>query len=300
MIEKVDVLAVGLSPAIQKTVLFDDFNINEVNRSQSYYTDAAGKCVNVARVLTQASVSAHCLTVAGRGNILEFESLCDRDGISLSTVETSGRVRTCTTIVNQNNCECTELVVNEPELISADEERLFIERYEKILPSIQKVVVISRSSLSGFSIAVIPQLVRKAKEQGLVVVADYKGEDLINSFQSAEICPDYVKINEEEFFSTFGGKNLKIELINQNMAKGCSFIISRGSDSTIAVENGVILEIENSDVNTVNAIGCGDAMTAGFASAIVMGEGFENAILKGRDFAALNVQSIHPGWIIKS
>lgn len=295
---KADVLAVGLSPAIQKTVLFDDFKVNEVNRAQSYHIAASGKCTNVARVLTQASVSTHCLTIAGRENRQEFETLCARDGVSLSAIETSGRVRTCTTIVDQSKGECTELVVNEPETITASEEQLFVERFELILPSIQKAVVISGSRLLGFSDTVIPFLVRKAKEQGLIVVADYKGEDLINSFQSTEIRPDYVKINEEEFFFTFGGSGLKDALLEQNAKTGCSFIISRGLDSTLAVENGIVYEIETAHVKAVNPIGCGDAMTAGFSSGIVRGLDFESSIKLGTDFAARNVQNIHPGWIL--
>jgi len=294
----VEVLAVGLSPAIQKTVLFEDFAVNEVNRAQSYYTAASGKCTNVARVLTQASTSVHCLTVAGLENRQEFEELCKRDGVSLSTVQTAGRIRTCTTIVNQSNGECTELVVNEPELITAVEEKLFIEQFEKILPSIQKAVVISGSRLPGFSDVIIPLIVRKAKEQGLIVVADYKGDDLINSFQSSAVYPDYVKINEEEFLTTFECDDLKSGLLEQNRTANCCFIISRGAESTLAVEHGDVSEIDSIRVKTVNAIGCGDAMTAGLVSGIIAGICFEDAVKKGIVFAARNVQSIHPGWIL--
>ncbi len=43
MDKRPDCLAVGLSPAIQKTLLFSDFQLGEVNRNESYVTDAAGK-----------------------------------------------------------------------------------------------------------------------------------------------------------------------------------------------------------------------------------------------------------------
>jgi hypothetical protein len=40
-------------------------------------------------------------------------------------------------------------------------------------------------------------MVSEAKERKVLVFADYRGEDLRNSFINGENRPDYIKINEE-------------------------------------------------------------------------------------------------------
>lgn len=300
MHRKQDCLTVGLSPAIQKILLFNNFKQGEVNRSHSYLTDAAGKCVNVCRVLTQGGMNASCLTVAGRENRTEFENLCRRDSLDLSTVETSGRVRICTTLVETENNRCSEIVVNEPEAITEDEELAFKNVFLKILSQGYRSVIISGSRLKGFSENIIPFIVKAAKEQKVLLFTDYKGIDLISSFINKDICPDYIKINEQEFIETFKDcKNLKDGLKEVSLKYKSVFIISRGSLSTIVADRGNLFEVESKLIKALNPIGCGDAMMAGLAQGILEGLQLKEAVIKGRDYATLNALSIHPGWILE-
>lgn len=294
-----DCLAVGLSPAIQKTLILKRFKKGEVNRSEEYFTDASGKCINVCRVLTQGGMNASCLTIAGRENRTEFELLCKKDSLDISLVETTGRVRICTTIVDRNMNQCTELVVNEPELITENEEKAFIGAFNKKLSDSFKVVIISGSKIKGFSDKIIPLMVKVVKKHKCLVIADYRGEDLRNSFQTTAIRPDYIKINEDEFFETFPDYNdLEQGLKEISDHFNCAFIITRGAKSTIAADRGSILIVESIQIKALNPIGCGDAMTAGLAQGILEGLSLKHAIEKGRDYATLNALTIHPGWIL--
>ncbi|MDC7239591.1 MAG: PfkB family carbohydrate kinase [Spirochaetales bacterium] len=298
MKQNIDILAAGLSPALQKTVLFDSFREGEVNRALRYYTDASGKCVNVARVLLQGGVDTACLTPLGRDNRDEFTALGKRDGLPLYSVPTEGRVRTCTTIVDLNRKICSELVVNEPEEATATQETEYLGLFESLLERVSRAVVISGSRLPGFSENIIPEMVRKTKERGLLLFADYRTRDLKASYMSETIRPDYVKINEEEFLQTFDEADLTEGLIRQSRAYKSRFIISRGSESTLAADYGELFEVPSRMVEPLNAIGCGDAMTAGLAQGICEGLTLKDAVIRGRDYAAANVQSIHPGWIL--
>jgi len=295
-----DCLAVGLSPAIQKTIIFKDFTKGEVNRSEKYFTDAAGKCVNVCRVLLQGGMDSSCLTVAGRENRAEFESLCSRDSLNIWTIETGGRVRICTTIVDLETNNSTELVVNEPEVITSDEETAVKRAYIDRLNDGYRSVVVSGSKFAGFSNEIIPYMVETAKEHKCLVVADYRGEDLKNSFISPIIRPDIIKINEEEFFQTFHGYNdLETGIKEVSSEFNCAFIISRGSASTIAADKGIIFQIESKMIKAVNPIGCGDSMTAGITQGTLEGLSLKKSVEKGRDYATRNALSIHPGWILE-
>ena len=301
MKKRPDCLAVGLSPAIQKTLIMGEFREGEVNRSENYYIDSAGKCVNVCRVLTQGGMTSSCLTVAGIENREYFETLCRRDSVNISTIETGGRVRICTTIVDLNKNRCTELVVNEPEVITPEEEKAVKRTYLNRLSDGYRAVIISGSKFEGFSDEIIPFIVQTAKEHKCLVVADFRGEDLKNSFISKSIRPDIVKINEEEFFQTFSRfKQLEEGLIEVSLEYNCAFIISRGSESTIAADKGKIFYVESKIIKAVNPIGCGDSMTAGITQGILEGLSLKESIEKGRDYAAKNTLSIHPGWILEN
>ena len=297
---KYDFLSIGLSPAVQKTYLFDCFEAGEVNRSRKFYTDAAGKCINVARVLYQSGHSVSCVTVAGKENLEELKMLCRRDSVDLSVIETSGRTRTCSTIVDLKAGQTTEIVANEPEPVSAAEEQAFRNLVIKSLSEGCRAVIISGSRLSGFSEGIIPFIVSETKKQGIKLFVDYRGDDLLNSLVSDKIRPDFVKINESEFFRTFEQYSSLEEGITELSEKYKNiFIITRGADATIAVENGKILKIKSKTIKALNPIGCGDSMTAGIASGIIEGLSVVEAVEKGRDYGALNALSIHPGWILE-
>ncbi len=292
------ILSIGLSPAIQKVYRFEKFEYGEVNRAAGYHTDAAGKCINVARVLHQSGCEAACLAPAGRENLKELISLCAGDGLRLEAVTTGGRTRTCTTLLDRNSGACTELIVGEPELITSNEEALYLQRFRSLLPEVTGAVVIAGSRLKGFSDKIIPVMVREIKKRGLLLFADYREKDLLNSFSGRGLSPDFVKINDREFLNTFPCDDLEQGLARQSLRLGCRFIISRGAESTLAAEEGRIIEIPSKTVRAVNPIGCGDAMTAGLAAGILEGLSLEEAVKKGRDYAARNAMSLRTGWIL--
>lgn len=291
-------LTVGLSPAIQKTLLFKKFRQGEVNRSERYLTDASGKCINVCRVLTQGGVNAECLTIAGRENRAEFEDLCRRDSVKITIVETSGRVRICTTLIETDLSNYSEIVANEPELISFEEEELFKSAFLNKIRSRFKAVVISGSRLSGFSERIIPFMVEETKQRKILLFADYKGIDLKNSFISEEIRPDFININEEEFLDTFAQfSTLEKGLKEISQKYQTVFIISRGADSTTVADKGEIMEVPSKKIKALNPIGSGDSMIAGITQGILEGLSLIDAVEKGRDYGALNALNIHPGRI---
>lgn len=300
MSQNMKFLAVGLSPAIQKTVLFTQFTQGNVNRSIAYHTHSAGKCVNVCRVLTQAGSQASCYTVAGKENRSEFESLCQRDGLDIDTIETGGRVRVCTTILETERENYTEMVVNEPEQISSSEEERFYKGFLKKLDQGYGAVILSGSRLPGFSHELIPNMVREIKSRNLTFFADYKGIDLLASFISSEVRPDYIKINEEEFTSTFGDdKPSEITLKEISSQFDNCFIISRGPESTWVADRGNFWQLSGKRVKAVNPIGSGDSMTAGIAQAVMEGLPLRDAVMRGCNYGTLNAQSLYPGWIRK-
>jgi 1-phosphofructokinase/tagatose 6-phosphate kinase len=69
-----------------------------------------------------------------------------------------------------------------------------------------------------------------------------------------------------------------------------------GNPVVFATDNGVE-SIAPRPVTPVNAIGCGDAVTAGLAAGLHRGQSLRDAVLLGMDCAWRNVQSEKPGTI---
>ncbi|MBI9104383.1 MAG: hypothetical protein JEY99_18345 [Spirochaetales bacterium] len=294
------ILTVGLSPAIQQIIRLPGFLPGEVNRSTDYMTDAAGKSINVGRVLVQAGIDTHCLVPLGEDNEELFIGLCKRDGLKIRSVRLKGRVRTCYTLIDLEKKEATEVVVNEPEVISAEEESAFRFEYLRCLDLGLSAVAVSGSRLPGFSSEIIPFMVKEALARGIPFFADYKGEDLLNSFISDQVRPDFVKINDEELADSFPEMeniDLAEKILKLSRKYNNSFIITRGGRSTFYADSESAGELESQIVDAVSPIGCGDSFLAGLLEGVVKKLSLAESIEKGRQYAAWNAESYHPGWI---
>ena len=77
----------------------------------------------------------------------------------------------------------------------------------------------------------------------------------------------------------------------------CRIILTNGDKKILAAEKENFFEIEVPKVKAVNTIGCGDAFTAGLASALENGADFKTAINEGIRCGALNAELLRPGVI---
>ena len=117
-------LVVCLNPVIQKTLVFDKLAIDHVNRARIVRTDASGKGVNVARVLSQRGADVTHLTHAGGPNRDWFLALCAADGLDVRWVDSGSEVRFCSTVIDATEKTATELVEEAVPVQAGTEERL--------------------------------------------------------------------------------------------------------------------------------------------------------------------------------
>jgi 1-phosphofructokinase family hexose kinase len=295
------ILTVGLSPGLQKTIVFAELRIGEVNRSDSYRLDAGGKSVNVARALNQLeAASAWALVPVGSENRDLFRSLCERDGIHLIEVPVEGRVRHCYTLVDRSAGGATELVVDEPEPALPQDSAAVTRRFQELIGQV-RAVILAGSRPSGFDHAVYPQMVIDAARSGVPVIADYRGADLRASLQSSSVRPDVIKINEHEFRTTFGAETgeeeLRESLRELSSQHGNIVVVTRGERGTCVARSGELFECPVETVAAVNQVGCGDAFTAGFTRSWLDGGVFLAAVEEGNRCAAAAALTLPPGSI---
>ncbi len=303
---KSDFLVVCLNPTIQKTIIIKNLKENEVNRSSEYRTDAAGKGVNTTRILHQLGANAVHLTQSGdRGEYLT--ELIERDKVQLVTAPNNSYIRTCTTLINNTKGTVTEIVEESPS-VDGETEKKIMDLYNNLLMETENVII-AGSKASGFGDSIFPKMVKLAKSSGKTVILDYRGKDLLNSIP---FNPDIIKINFPEFVSTFfpdlsigeheENHELKI-MVKDKMRElldvySIRTILTRGAMPVIYIDfDTVIKEEEIQTVESVNTIGCGDAVTAGLAYKLNLGRNLNDAVRFGIECGSKNAALIRPGVI---
>jgi len=313
-------LTVCLNPTLQKTLCFSSIKSGAVNRTAVHRLDVSGKGINVTRVLTQLGKKAVHLTQLGGTLRPLFLSLCEQDGLDINWVESESNIRFCYTLLTENDNNVTELV-EESEPVNPQTETRLLEKFDSLLEGVSSSLrssrtfgsksartsslIISGKNAAGFSEAVIPEMVRRAKEKDIRVILDIRGNDLINSLKYE---PDIIKPNLDEFTATYNTEPTKDFLLEISQKHKCGIILTNGSQKILAAEyaKGVdnFYEIDVPAVKAkltngqvTNTIGCGDAFTAGLTSALSEGADFLAAINEGNRCGALNAGFIKPGVI---
>ena len=304
------ILTVCLNPTLQKTLRFSSVVPGTVNRTDAHRLDVSGKGINVTRVLNQLGKKAVHLTQLGGVMRPLFLSLCEQDGLAVEWAESKSQIRFCYTMLTEN--DVTELV-EESESVDAGTGQRLLEKYNSLFVNHSfSCLIISGTKAAGFSDEVIPLMVRKAKEKGVKVILDIKGKDLIESLQYS---PDIIKPNLYEFASTFAPQlvkdndfaadtsdaieQIKFSALDIYKKYGSRVILTDGSRKLYAVETGDnFFKVDIQPVKAVNTIGCGDAFTAGLASALEDGKNFRGAITEGIRCGALNAGFIKPGVVL--
>jgi 1-phosphofructokinase family hexose kinase len=304
----VAILTICLNPTLQKILRFPSVVPGAVNRTDAHYLYASGKGINVTRVLTQLGKKAVHLTQLGGVMRPLFLSLCEQDGLSVEWTESESEIRFCYTILADSGV--TELI-EESRTVGAGAEKRLLEKYDSLLGAQDfSCLIISGTKATGFSDTLIPLLVRKAKEKELKVILDIKRKDLTESLRYS---PDIVKPNLFEFADTFAPelindngqiadnaeaqeriKSIALDIVKKH---NCRVILTNGSREIIAADGKDFFNFEIKNVKAVNTTGCGDAFTAGLASALDDGANLRGAIEEGVRCGALNASFIKPGVI---
>ena len=122
--------------------------------------------------------------------------------------------------------------------------------------------------------------------------------------ETLKVCtPDIIKINQEEFASTFMNKKssqvsfeeLKKAVAEKSEELNNIVIVTRGEESTVSAENGQLTVTDCEKLVPVNTTGCGDSFNAGFISEYVLSGNLEEALKLGTWCASRNAESLCPG-----
>lgn len=293
------VLTLCLSAGFQKTVLSAPLVLGDVNRLLGARLDAAGKGINVARVLHQLGDPVVALGQGG-SNQASLLELAAGEGLRLELVPSSKPLRLCTTVV-ELELETDDSVRHRAEGLP-DRSRVLrvtelVEPSSPVDPGVPlsleasfakaieraRMLVVSGSMAPGFPEDFLAGLADAAGRRDLPVILDIRGGELLAALKSNA---GIVKINLSEFARTFmPAQAALIEQCEQSGSTGhlrevkdvlteltedqdTIFILTRGPAPVLVARNGECTEIAVPRISSrelINPIGSGDAFAAGMA-----------------------------------
>lgn len=275
------IITVTLNPAVDQTLVLDQFLPGDTNRVRESRIDPGGKGINVSRVLRELGRESMAAGLApgslGRfveHSLLELGILCD-------FVHTRGQTRTNLTVVDDETHVTTLLSYRGPEIDPRHMQTLEtrLRRYIKN----KDWLVIAGSIPPPISAEAYPRLIDLARQSGAYSVLDADAEALEVGLKAG---PDIVKSNHHEAERLLGkpldSDDALLEAASEMLSHGASTaIITAGSRGAIAVTQEGAWWCWPPPTTVVSSVGAGDAFLAGLLSKLDDGTGLEEALRWG-------------------
>ncbi|TZE80737.1 1-phosphofructokinase [Calorimonas adulescens] len=293
------ILTVTLNTSIDKAYIINSFEVGKVQRVEEVFATAGGKGLNVARVVKSLGEDVIATGFVGGYSGEFIKSELDKEGIKHDFVEVDGETRTCINIINKTTGVQTELLEPGPLLNMIYQEK-FKDKYISLLDRCD-VVTISGSMPKGISDNFYAELIKLAKDRDKKVILDTSGKYLKEGLKAR---PTVIKPNRYEAEDIYG-KKIKDE---KDIIALMKTFIGDGIEMaaiTLGVEGGYVATKDDvyryipPEVKVKNAVGSGDAMTAGLAVGINKGYGEVETIRFAVAISAANAMTEATGLVYK-
>ena len=193
------ILCLGTTPAVQRVMIFRKLNLDAVNRATTTLDGAAGKSVNVVKVLKVLGEQPVATGFLGgdRGEFLQ-QVLAEK-GIASDFVTVSTPTRQCITVIDESAGTQTELVEESRPVEATDFDRLGAV-IRRRLPEC-RALVMSGTVVTGGPLNLYFDCAQLAESAGVLSVVDGQGKALLEALPAK---PALVKPNRTELAVTLG------------------------------------------------------------------------------------------------
>jgi tagatose 6-phosphate kinase len=256
----------GPTPVWQRTMVFERFAVDAVNRAVEVREYASGKSNNAARVARALGATVVSCGFAGgaRGKAMEQDLL--RVGITPQFVEVEHPTRECVTVVDREGGTATELVEEAGPATATQHERL-LDVVRGHVGRRCDAVVCSGTLTPGEPAGYFAKVVEIAKARNVPTIVDTRGPTLSFAVKAGATL---VKPNAAELGQTVGRPvTTEAEIVSaarELIAQGCEWVlVTRGGEPAVAVSRDKALRLHIPKVQVVNPIGSGDSVAGGLA-----------------------------------
>lgn len=258
------VVTITLNPAIDLTGQLDMIAIGAVNRPSSSVTNAGGKGINVAKVLSELGADVTVTGFLGKDNSFIFEQLFKQTGITDKFVKIEGSTRTNVKLVESNQCVSD---FNFPGAVITQQS---IKHFEKVLDELtthHDYFVFSGSLPEGVSPQTCARWISQLSKQGKKVFFDSSQAALREGILANPwlIKPNLDEIEELISVDLSSIKNV-VAAIEQLEIE--NIVLSMGEKGAIWKNGQRILRAIPPKLEVCSTVGAGDSMV----SALCWGE----------------------------
>jgi 1-phosphofructokinase family hexose kinase len=251
------IVTLTLNPAFDVHCFCDNFRPYHESIAKVTAKDAGGKGVNISRALSKNGVENLAVVIVGKENGVEFCQALEKDGLTISTVWTDGRIRENITLhENQNpetrisfqgfSCEIGILAQVEERVDEVDEDT---------------IIAFTGSIPKGITAKDVLQLLQGFRNKGAKIVIDSRSVTLS---ELLDFKPWLIKPNKDEA-EAYAGKRIEtvndaVEIARGFCEKGIeNILISLGGDGAVLVDKSQTIVAKNPSIEVRSTIGAGDA-----------------------------------------
>lgn len=273
------VYTVTLNPAIDYTMVVEDYQTGRVNRSSKEILLPGGKGINVARVLARLGVETTALGFAAGQTGEELCNMLSGCGMNTDFIRLdNGMTRINVKIKADSETEINGAGPN----ITMDDVNALKNRLEAMNDG--DTLVLAGSIPRGLPDTVYCDILEGVKDKKINIVVDAEGDLLLGTLKYT---PFLIKPNIHELSEIFGktpnGVQEIEELARELVHKGAkNVLVSMGKDGAVMVNKDRSVFYEAPDKKkVVNTTGSGDAMVAGFITGFGDNGHFDEALKMG-------------------
>ncbi|MGI8633399.1 MAG: 1-phosphofructokinase family hexose kinase [Solirubrobacterales bacterium] len=292
------ILTVTLNAAIDRNVAVPSFQRGRRHRVVEQHASAGGKGVNVARALKLLGRPVIATGLAGGPTGTRMVERLTEESILNDFLRIREETRTNTAIVDPTSGEQTEINERGPH-VDADELDRFVDKLLYLAQGAD-VCVLAGSTPPNVPADIYATLVSRLRGFGLLTVVDTWGDPLRAVLRAG---PDIVTPNVIEAEEVVGYEfNDQAETVNglheltRLGAREAVITNERGCLALLRGEDGPkVVRVEIDPLETVAAVGSGDALLAGYVAARYRGESSEEALAFGVACGAQSTQHFGAG-----
>jgi 1-phosphofructokinase len=288
------ILTLTLNPALDLAIRVGSIRLGEVNRTESTRIDAAGKGINVARVLAGLGHDVTVSGLLGTDNEALFVRTFTELGLHDAFIRVPGETR-INAKLSETGGRVTDLNGPGP-MIPAHALDALTERLESLLPGLE-AVVISGSLPPNVTPAKLASLIFVARARRVPVWLDTSGAALMAGLGAR---PSGVKPNEKELEEWAGHpldtSEARLQAALRLNSEGVEdVIVSAGAEGVIWAQRGDALMAGSPRVSVVSTVGAGDTLLAGMLHGVLSGWPREQGLRFATALAAESVRHIGVG-----
>lgn len=255
------IYTVTFNPAIDYLMWAENPALGKTNRSLKEKLFMGGKGINVSRILNTLGVSTTAMGFMGGFTGKEIESVLKEKGIITDFVWLENRNSRIN--VKLKGKEETEINGTGPEIYE-EEISLLISKLSALKEG--DTLVLAGSIPSTLPKDIYQRILAPLKDKNIRFVVDAEGELLTNCLK---FNPFLIKPNKDELSALFG-KELKTDeeivlCAKELQRKGAeNVLVSLGKYGAILITKETVYKAKAKQGKTINSVGAGDSMVAGF------------------------------------